>query len=115
MHELDRGLIILRPKQPFVDWVNSWTTEDGTVTFEEACTETDGILIPEFESEAEGMAYVRLHATELFEHTLHEWCDEPSLWPIQRDYKVFCEWIEVRLHSMVFDAAEPEKIDPGLN
>jgi hypothetical protein len=53
--------------------------------------------------------------SELLEHVLGEWCGDPSLWPVRRDYKTFREWCEVILHSMVFDMVEAGKSDHGLN
>ena len=70
--------------------------------------DTDGILIPEFESKGQAMAYVRANAKMLFEHVLEDWCTEDSLWPAQRNFETLSEWFEFILHSLVFDAVETD-------
>ena len=115
MREIDRGLIVLHPRQPFVDWLNSWSTDGKDVSLEEAGKDGDAFLIPEFESEEEAKAYVRLHATQLLEHVLEDWCPDKSLWPAQRNYVTFCQWFDVSLHSTMFDMVEVGQNKHGSN
>jgi hypothetical protein len=61
------------------------------------------------------MACLQLFFAELLEHLLGEWCSDSSLWPAQLDYAAFCQWIEVSLHSMVFDMVEAGQPKHGLN
>jgi hypothetical protein len=114
MKELARGLIVLHPKQSFVDWVNSWST-DEELSLEEAGKDADAILIPEFESEEEVMDYVRLHVDEVFGHVLANWCCDRSIWPGRLDYATFSGWFDVSWHSMVFDMGDGDQTKPGLN
>jgi hypothetical protein len=102
---IPRGLVILKPKQPFADWLGSWPEEDE-ITLEEAFQDSDAILIPACDTEEEAMAFVRANVERLFEHVLDDWCSDSSLWPKQRDYRTFCHWFDVDFHSIVFDAVE---------
>ena len=90
MREIDRSLIVLHPKQPFADCVNSSLPDPAQVSLEEICADLPTFLVPVFESDEEGMDYVRLHALELFEHMLAEWCCDSDFWPIKLDYNMFC-------------------------
>jgi len=112
MNEIPRSLIILKPKQPFVDWLNDWG-EEGKMALEETCCDLDAILIPECDSEEETMTFVRVNARKLFEHVLDDWCIDRSLWPKDLNYDNLREWFDVEIHSSVFDGVEAESEPAG--
>lgn len=114
MNEIPRSLIILKPKQPFVDWLNDWG-EEGKMALEETFCDLDAILIPECDSEDETMVFVRVNARKLFEHVLDDWCTDRSLWPKDLDYDKLREWFDIGIHSSVFDGGEAEGEQWGHN
>jgi hypothetical protein len=107
MKELPRSLIILKPKQPFVDWLNDWD-EECKMALDETCRDLDAILIPDCEAEDQVMVFVRANAKKLFEHALDDWCADRSLWPKDLSYHKLREWFDVEIHCSVFDAVELE-------
>jgi hypothetical protein len=60
MQFLNRSVVIIKPKQPFVDWVNS-TDPDAhfKLTLEQIRSDPTCILIPEFDSPKEGKDYIK--------------------------------------------------------
>lgn len=100
---LNRGVLIVRPKKPFLDWAAN-LDDSGLVP------ETDGektvYLIPSFESDEEASEIIEDVYSEVFENELWGWHTDESAWPRKRDLSTFREWFEVELHSVVEDLCE---------
>jgi hypothetical protein len=47
MSEINRSLIILKPKQPFLAWIRTLDDEDQDLTLEELAEDSTAYLIPE--------------------------------------------------------------------
>lgn len=102
MFEIDRSLIVLRPKQPFLDWVQAVAYEEG-LTLEEIREDPAAYLIPEFESDEEQTAILKWCYEFLFEALLESWYTDPDVWPKDRSLEMFLEWFDVEFQSLVFD------------
>ena len=105
---LNRAALIIRPKQPFLDWVAS-LDDSGLVP--DVTGEQPVYLIPEFESDDEGQEVLRQVYAEIFERELDGWHTDPSAWPQKRDFKIFQQWFSVELHSVVEDLMGDALID----
>ena len=103
MREIDRGLLLVFPRQPFVDWVNLVGPTGTPATLEEMRRDPDAILVPEFESAEDGDRLVNRLSREIFEHLLMEWHTNLDEWPATRDRRTFRQWFDVRCLPMVFD------------
>jgi len=108
MHEINRGLLLVFPKRPFVDWLNSVDPEGSRVTLDDLWREPEAILVEEFESDEEAERLLQRLYGEVFDHMLMEWHTNVAGWPATRDHRTFREWFEVRSLSMVFDQAGDE-------
>ena len=51
MRELNRSAIVVRPKQPFLEWLHSVDPTSSELTLQDLGQEPDVYLVPEFESE----------------------------------------------------------------
>ncbi len=107
MHAINRGLLLVFPKRPFLDWVNSFDPASA-VTLDELWREPEALLVPEFENAEEAEEVVRALSREIFEHMLFEWQTDDQQWPAGRDYRMFREWLDVRSLSMVLDQVDAE-------
>src|SRR3990167_5070243 len=105
---LNRAALIIRPKQPFLDWAAS-LDDSGLVP--DVTGEQPVYLIPEFESDDEGQEVLRQVYAEIFERELDGWHTDPSAWPQKRDFKTFRQWFSVELHSVVEDLMGDALID----
>lgn len=105
---LNRAALIVRPKQPFLDWAASL---DNSGLVPDVAGEHTVYLVPEFESEEEGQQVLRHVYVEIFERELDDWHTDESAWPEKRDFKTFQEWFSIELHSVVEDVVDDVLVD----
>ena len=109
---LNRAALIVRPKQPFLDWAAS-LDDSGLVP--DVAGEHTVYLIPEFESDEDGRLVLKHVYVEIFERELDGWHTDPSAWPQKRDFKTFQEWFSIDLHSVVEDLMDDVLVDDDLD
>lgn len=100
---IDRNAILVRPRLPFIHWVNTLFEDETTLT---DVDEGSIYLIREMRSNADVLEWVQHHYNKLFENELNDWCTDEALWPQDRTYAVFAAWFKVEVHSMVLDLEE---------
>jgi len=115
MHLLNRTVMVVRPRQPYIDWANSFEEGAPILTLDNARRAGMAFLIPDFEMEEETSAFIVASSQEIFQAELAAWMDEPERWPENRDFETFLDWFDVEIHSMVFDLGEDplESLDLG--
>jgi len=111
---LNRGLVILRPRQPFVDWVRE--SDPGDPVPEEVIRESvSAFLIPDFDMTADSHAWIRENFELLFEIQVDEWYTDAAMWPSERDWETFQEWFDVELIEVAWDLIDaPLSSDPPI-
>jgi hypothetical protein len=99
MFLVNRAVLIVKPKQPFLDWANA----------------TDG---PEFDPEhafpflvselpdSKVDTLIKKHYREIFEEALNSWVTDETAWPADRGLKTFREWFTVEYHDFVVDLCD---------
>lgn len=107
MNEVNRGVLVLKPKEKFLAWVNS-SDEEDVVTLDEAVQDSTAYLTPEIENDNELRQFLEQNYDLLFEQELVGWIQDEAQWPVTRDLPTFLEWFDVEFHSMVLDIAEEE-------
>lgn len=103
MQSINRTAAIIKPKQPFVDWLNSLPDDDHVYSLEELSADSLAFLIPAVESRDEAMDYIRKRHNLIFDWELWGWVTVEEWWPAKRDWKVFREWFEIEISSELFD------------
>ena len=98
----------MRPKQPYLDWA-AGSDDSGLVP--DPRDEQTVYLIPSFESDEEGWKIVKQVYSEVFERELDAWHTVETAWPQNRDFKMFQDWFEIELHSVVEDLCDYEILD----
>lgn len=106
MKVVNRGLVLILPKAPFLSWVQELLGADAPMTLGELRQDATALLITEFEDDRAGKRCIRRMWQAIFEHELAAWEQDPTNWPANRTYQLFQAWIEIDLHSMVLDAAD---------
>jgi hypothetical protein len=100
---LNRSALIVRYKQPFVDWVNAVdSSPENPVTLNDVNDENNVYLI-EIEDQEELEEWLELNHQDLFEDELYGWYTDPSRWPQDRSLDLFKKWCNFELYTMVFD------------
>jgi hypothetical protein len=120
---LNRSVLIVRPKQPFVDWINTADPEPDddphVFTLTEVNEDATAFLV-EVEDEDELEKWLKKNWQPLFEEQLEGWYVDPELWPQARTLKMFREWCDFQLHTVVLDTGstplyddENDELAPG--
>jgi hypothetical protein len=111
---LNRGALILKYKQPFVDWVKAADPfQAAKLSLAEANHESNVYLV-EVEDEEELEAWLSLNYEVLFDEELAGWYTDPALWPQDRSFERFKQWFHLEFHSVVFDTGTTPLDEDGI-
>lgn len=100
MDTLNRIAIVLRPRQPFIDWINGTDPDGRPLTLAEVDEDCSLYLVSEDPDDDVERALADVWR-EIFEQELFGWYTDESRWPKELTYTMFQEWFEVEVHSMV--------------
>ena len=106
MSEINRSLVILKPKQPFLDWTRTLEDEDKDLTLEQLAEDSIAYLIPELWQDFDQQSLLQSYYDVLFEEQLAGWSMDETTWPQKRNLEMFLNWFEVEFHSLVFDVCD---------
>ena|ERR1051326_8520812 len=101
MKDVNRVAIVVRPKEPFFDWLRAVEPEapiDGL-----GSDEPGTVYLAKVGEIFDAERVVRRHFQAIFEAELDAWYRDPKTWPRRRSYAMFRKWFEVRLMETVFD------------
>lgn len=102
---LNRAAVIVRLKQPFVDWINAVDPDPGNRVTLDDVNEENNVYLIEVEDQEELDSWLELNHDILFEVELNGWYTDPALWPQDRSLAVFKDWCSLELHTVVYDTA----------
>lgn len=97
---INRSAILVRPRQPYLDWAASLGDAD---LLPKADDERTVYLVPIFEDDEQADEVLDRCAETIFENELFGWHTEAADWPEDRSLEVFLEWFEVEMNSVVED------------
>lgn len=97
---LKRSAIVIKPRQPFFDWLLS---HDPGMSITEEIGEATVYLLPDYETVQEIEKWLKKNFDELFTEQLFQWYTDEGMWPQNRTYKMLGEWFEYSFHTMIFD------------
>ena len=103
MKEVNRSLVVVKPKQPYVDWANSFMDDDKVQSIESFHCDCNAYLIDEIEEDGDEERILKKIYRRIFVEELHAWMRDEDTWPKKRDYPTFRNWFDVEFHSLVFD------------
>lgn len=113
MYAVDRSVALIKPRQPFLDWLMILPDSELDLTLEQLRTDCTVFLVPEFLDLEEALGFIDQIYSQIFEMELASWWEDESLWPEHRTVQLFWKWFDVELHSTVVDAAgDPEDDAP---
>ena len=104
---INRDAVIIFPKQPLIDWVNKIFPDDKiscpkTMAHDEA----NVYLIPETDSHEDALKEIKANFELFFYEELNNWCVDDSFWPKNLSWKMFNEWFNYSVQSMVIDVLD---------
>ena len=108
--QLNRGLVIIRYKQPYVDWVKTAGDAPMEISLQQANDDGDSFLLPTYESQIDpvdgtedAIKWVEKRWRMFSEHILESWILDEAEWPQKRNLKMFREWFDIEYKSIVWD------------
>jgi hypothetical protein len=108
---LNRSAIVVKPRQPFLDWLHTADPTSHRLTLRELSREPTVYLIPECDTEEDVRAVLRDLSEEIFIEQLAGWLTDESTWPRDRSFDVFCCWFDFQHHSVLVDLCDEPLID----
>ncbi len=102
MKLLNRSGLSIRPRQPFLSWLESFVTEE-LPSLDQLRTEATLYLIDEVEQESDFINAIDLNWQRIFENELEAWDESGEEWPQTLTPELFEQWFELDVQLMVFD------------
>ena len=59
-------------------------------------------MIPAFDENKEYDEFLKDNYQNIFEKELNGWYTDSTLWPNDRSWKIFQEWFDYEIHTMVY-------------
>jgi hypothetical protein len=110
MDTINRSVAVVKPKQPFLDWLNALPDSDQPFTLADIQTDCTVLLLPEFGDDLQAQKFIKKIYPDIFGRELDSFCTDPDWWPSKRDYKTFLRWFDIELHSEVLDTLDEDII-----
>ena len=103
MWSINRSVLVVRPRQPYLDWVHSLDEEGKKFTLEDLKQDSTSYLLRPLEDEDHKDEILADVYEEIFEHELWGWMQDPAVWPRKRDLATFEAWFELEFCSVTMD------------
>jgi hypothetical protein len=103
MWSVNRSVLVVRPRQPYLDWVHSLDEGGKKFTLDDLRRECTSYLVPQWEHEDQRDEILADVHLEVFEHELWAWMRDPAVWPLKRDLATFKAWFELEFCSVTMD------------
>lgn len=101
MQVVNRSIIILKPKEPYLSWANH--VAQSMESLGEIRAQSKAILIPQTSYSDQARAYLEQNYARLFEIELEGWASDKKRWPPKRDFDTFLDWFDVEVYALVLD------------
>jgi hypothetical protein len=107
MEAVRRVALIVRPKQPYVDWANSVDGSASPLALKEARAHPSIYLV---NAEPEEVLQIERYVEEIFEAELEAWTDDETRWPPDRTSLLFYLWFDVITANQLWDLDEQDSM-----
>ena len=103
MKYVNRSVAIIKPKQPYIDWANSFDDGGPTLELVKARADASAYLIKVYDTINQSLRYVERNYAKIFEEELNGWMTDPDIWPQKRNLKMFKKWFDIEIYQLVCD------------
>jgi hypothetical protein len=105
MSMINRCILIVKAKQPFLLWLQS-LPDPANFTLQQINRDNATYLLPEYDADDDRKKLLRRYSNLIFEEQLSSWWRDETDWPAKRDVKTFTQWFDVEFHSVVLDLVD---------
>jgi hypothetical protein len=105
---LNRSAVVVRPDQPFIDWLAGL---GGPTILPSEADEPTVYLVDPFDDAEQGMAVLETVYPRVFDRELYAWHTDKRAWPRRRTFSMFCEWFRFELLAVLEDTCPGEILD----
>ncbi len=103
MQALNRQCLLIKPQQPFLDWLHALPDAEAPhPTLEDIRKLGSAYLIPDVEDE-DAQQFLQNNWEFFFEEMLEGWYMGPDDWPQARTFAMFQQWFTVESYQIVVD------------
>jgi hypothetical protein len=106
MATLNRSAVVVKPKQPLLDWLHAADPTSQDLSLRDLVREPTIYLFPECDTQAELDDALRERCEEIFTQQLAGWFNDETTWPQDRALEVFRRWFDFQYHSMLVDLCD---------
>jgi hypothetical protein len=107
---INRAAVVLKCKKEAVKWINEVDPIKGGQELTLADVNSDRTVYLISDHDIDGSEDVEFWVNEnyqaLFEVELQSWYTDESLWPINRNLKLFKKWFTADFHTMIIDTVD---------
>ena len=100
---INRSVVVVRPRQPYIDWANSMDDGGPLGNLEDMRQDPPAYLVDNVESREDLSRVLDFCWEPIFEEQLGRWMRDPDVWPKQITREIFVEWFDCELYVMVWD------------
>ena len=101
---INRTALVVRPKKPFFDWLKKIDPEDDPL--QDFMDDSDVYLLPNFEDHEEMENWLKKNYDQIFCDQMNHWYTDEDLWIQKRTFKLFNEWFDYSMHTMIWDTLD---------
>jgi hypothetical protein len=105
---LNRAALVVRPKQPVLDWA-AQLDDSGLVPNVDG--EQTVYLVAQFDDDGGAQKVLQRVFAEVVQRELFGWHADAAAWPLERTFALFRKWFTVELHSVVEDLCNYDLMD----
>jgi hypothetical protein len=105
---VDRSIIIIQKKAPFLDWLRNLPDPDKKITLEELNDNPSCYLLPPFEEQKEAEECLEEICEEIFREEMGAWHTEEGDWEADLSLANFRKWFDYKFSPMPVDLVEGE-------
>jgi hypothetical protein len=106
--EIFASALILRPKQPFLDWVRALEPDAAADNAPLGAADPAVVLTPELPRAEHREMWLGQHHEIVFAQQLAPWTEDESLWPADRSLEALGRWWDLSWVPMVDDLRDLE-------
>jgi hypothetical protein len=103
---LNRSAIIVKAKQPFLDWIRAMDPTTGALDLADLNREPTIYLIPESANENDAYQYLQRVYVEILQQELSERYPHRGDWPSELTFNLFSNWFSYRFYSMLVELCD---------